>query len=212
MHWSSPHGDEAIAVVDGLASIEDAACPQGGVVIIESGAVASVRVQAGTRLIHVGPFESSPPSDGPYGCPDADGHGVHVVGPEGLWHISTPERTTRFYANSTCRTCRLTLFSVAQSTPYRSPSHEHSQAELMLVLDGAIRVGRDLAEAGRAIAINAGQRYGFQATANWAFLNYRRDASYLVREPRSEPILEDGGPKSTVPGDRAHLRSPPPPP
>jgi hypothetical protein len=67
-------------------------------------------------------------------------------------------------------------------------------------------VGRDLAEAGSAIAIDADQRYGFQATSNWAFLNYRRDASYLTREPRSAPILEDGGPQATVPGNRAHRR------
>ena len=203
LQWSSQHGDEAIYVLDGLVSIDDSSCPRDGVVIVESGATASARVDAGTRLIHFGPHESSPPADGPYGCPDAAGHGVHVVGPDGNSGSSTPERTTRFYANSACPRCRMTLFYVGQSTPYRSPSHEHSQAELTFVLDGAIRVGRDVVDAGSAVAIKADQRYGFQAAANWAFLNYRRDASYMIREPRSAPILEDGGARSMVPGDRA---------
>jgi quercetin dioxygenase-like cupin family protein len=206
MQWSPPHGDEAIYVLAGRASIDDGTCAGAGVVIVESAAPASLRVDAGSRLIHFGTYDPTPPSDGPYGRPDAAGHGVHVVGPDGQWNTSTPERTTRFYANSTCPTCRITLLYVAQATPYRAPSHEHSQDELLIVLDGAIKVGRQTAEAGSAVAIKAGQRYGFQATSNWSFLNYRRDASYLTRSPRSAPILEDGGSRSTVPGDRAHQR------
>ncbi|MEO5843093.1 MAG: hypothetical protein ABIQ73_14885 [Acidimicrobiales bacterium] len=201
LEWSVEHGDEALYVLEGSVSTGGLECPAGTAVIIESDAKAATVVLPGTRVAHFGPCDPSSPADGPLGAPHPDGHRIHVIGPRGRWATSTDDRAVRFYSDSTCATCRVSLFYVGQRPSYRSPSHIHSQDELTLVLTGSLRIGRGVANAGEVMAVAAHQRYSFEAAGPWSFLTYRRDASFITRDPKSAAVLEKLNPSLEEVGD-----------
>ena len=82
------------------------------------------------------------------------------------------------FADSSCETCRITLFFTGRDDEYVSSLHSHSVDELMVVVAGEVRFGNRRLHAGDAVAITGGHRYGFRSGPDgFAFLNYRRDAS-----------------------------------
>ena len=82
------------------------------------------------------------------------------------------------FADSSCETCRITLFLTGRDGPYTSSMHSHSADELMILVGGEVRFGSRRLHAGDAVAIVADHRYGFRSgDEGFAFLNYRRDAS-----------------------------------
>lgn len=194
--WRSPHGDEAIFVRTGRLTVGDAVCSEGGTVIIEAGARCVVRADADTDLFHFGPREPRPRTQGLRGAPGTEAHGVHVVPVDGGYLRSREGAPldSHMYADSCCDTCRINFFRVIGHGAYRTPSHLHSEDEIILVLDGEIRVGRDVLGPGTAIAIPGGYRYSYRASAPYAFLNYRADMSTVTMAPGSEPVLESERP------------------
>jgi hypothetical protein len=96
------------------------------------------------------------------------------------------------FADSTCPTCRITLFVTGRDEPYRSARHSHSADEVQYVTRGEVRFGSRVLRPGDAVAIAGGYRYRFQSgNAGFAFLNYRRDASEQTNDG-DIPRLEGG--------------------
>jgi hypothetical protein len=193
--WEGDHGDEVIYVRGGLFDWCGEACGPGTAVVVESGARGHVRaLVGGGELVHFGSGSVDPPTDGPYGAPDPENHGAHVVAtPTPLVtftdEIGTVRRASTF-ADSSCSTCRLTLLDVQSDGPGVSPSHAHSQDEIIFLLEGEMQVGRVGISAGQAIAVPADRRYGYRTKGAYEFLNYRKDASYYTRRPGDAPHLE----------------------
>jgi len=191
LRWEGAHGDEGVYVVDGAISVEDDMCETGGALIVESGVAAVLRADKPTELVHVGPGVGSPPTGGLLGAAEPVGHRVHVIGNEDADTMEFGAFAQVSFADSTCPTCRLTLFRVdGADAPYVVGSHLHSEDEIIHVLSGALQVGPRRVEAGMSIAISGGERYGFRTNGAFSFLNYRADASTVVTAPGSEPRLE----------------------
>lgn len=192
--WTQPHGDEAVYVARGQLDVDGhGSCDRAGAVVVEEGAECRFRAVRPTRLVHVGPYDPVQPVDGLYGPPAREGHGVHVVGELGVHSAIDGPRESCFLADSTCPTCRITLLFTSRLGAYRAASHTHSQDELIHLLWGELQVGRERILPGTTLAIRAGHRYGFRSTdAGYGFVNYRRDVSTYVTDPRSGPQLETG--------------------
>lgn len=191
--WDQGHGDEVLYVQDGRLHADGRECPTGGTVVIESDATAIVRAPVATTVVHMGPTDPRPPADGPYGPPDGPPHGVHVVGAGGTWAQPREGGTSRYFADSTCPTCRPTLLMVARGDDFAAPVHTHSQDELIYVLEGSILLGRRELGPGATLSVGAGVRYTFRGgPQGFCLINYRRDASFQGFVD-GRPPLEEGG-------------------
>lgn len=178
LEWGAPHGDEALYVLSGELDVGGRICPSGGAVVVESGATTAMGAPRGARVVHFGPHEAGPPSGGLYGAPAPLPHGVHVIGPGGMFAATGPGRDTRMFADSTCENCRITLFTTARDSEYVSSRHSHSVDEILYLMRGEIRFGSRELLPGDAVCIEGNQQYAFRSgPEGFAFLNYRRDAS-----------------------------------
>ena len=113
-------------------------------------------------------------------------------GREGRFQSGSREGSfARWYADSTCPTCRLCLIQVERSSSRLGPAHHHSQDEIIFVLGGAVGLGDRWLEPGNALFISRDARYRIgTGDAGYRFLNYRRDLSYQVYDPDDPPQLE----------------------
>lgn len=204
--WDGDHGDEALFVVDGRLDHDGSACRGDGAIVIESGAPARVFATSGTAVVHVGSAAPVAPTDGLFGAPAPAGHTVHVVNHADAHRVVYDDHPIEHhgFADSRCRTCRINLFEVDGAAGYRTPSHVHSQDEIIHVLRGELRVGPHRLRAGASIAVPAHTRYGFAATEEFAFLNYRRDVSWSMTKPGTPAMLEGDWP-DWVPASRRVL-------
>jgi uncharacterized cupin superfamily protein len=197
LRWTDQHGDEAVYVLAGDLRVvgrpEEASVGAGGAVIVESGVATRVLATSDCQLLHFGSTRSDPPTDGPYGPPSPHGHVVHAVGPGGVYAAVGEGRDTRFYADSSCPTCRITLMRTGRDAAYASPAHSHSQDELIHLLSGEITLGHSTLGPGDTLYVQADRRYTFTGGPNgFSFLNYRRDASMHAVVRGGEPKLEGG--------------------
>ncbi len=197
LRWANQHGDEAVYVVAGVLRVAgrhgDADVVAGGAAIVESGVFTEVLATADCQLLHFGAASSGPPVDGPYGAPMAGGHVVHAVGPAGIYAAVGDGRDSRFYADSSCPTCRITLMRTGRDRPYVSAPHSHSEDELIHLLSGQITVGRTTLGPGDTLYVEADRRYTFTGGPDgFSFLNYRCDASLHAIVRGGEPRLEGG--------------------
>jgi quercetin dioxygenase-like cupin family protein len=178
--WGSDHGDEAVYVVSGGVEVDGRACPAGGSVVVEAGVAAELVAPSGAELVHVGR----------HGGPTDGGETVHVVGPGGTYSRVGEGKDTRYFADSECPTCDVTLFTTGRAMRHESPAHSHSADELLHVLDGEIVVGRRHLGPGTTIAIHADRRYAFHS-AGFTFLNYRPTLATMTVD-RAAPPIEEG--------------------
>jgi quercetin dioxygenase-like cupin family protein len=203
LRWDDAHGDEILFVARGELRVgpggdgsSGRVCPEGGAVILEAGVPLEVSADGGAEILHFGPADPAPPAAGHFG-PSANGTEVHIVGPGGTWAQIEEGRDTRFFADSTCATCRPTLLYTGRDTgpegAYESPPHSHSQDELIHVLHGELQLGAMTAHAGDTLAISGDVRYKFRSPGpGFGFLNYRRDVSLMTTHRTDPPILEGG--------------------
>jgi hypothetical protein len=176
--WDGDHGDEALYLLQGDLLVDGRTCPEGGAVIVESRARGEVVAPSGADIVHFGPRDPDALGGGILGPPAPDGHGVHVVGPGGVYSACEPGRDTRLYADSTCERCRLFLLLTGRDHEYISSRHSHSADEIIFVLRGQIRFGSYTLGPGEAGAIRADLRYAFRSGPDgFAFLNYRAQPS-----------------------------------
>jgi hypothetical protein len=193
LRFGTDHGDEVVYVRSGSLDVDGRTCPSGGAVIVESGVAADLVASGPTDVLHFGPVDRDDAADG-RGADDDEpprGRTVHVVGPGGTWAAHDESRDTRYFADSTCETCRATLLFTGRSSAYESPAHSHSQDELIHVLHGELQLGATIAGPGATLAIAHDVRYRFRSPG-FAFLNYRCDASYQTLGRDEPPILEGG--------------------
>jgi hypothetical protein len=179
--WAGPHHDLGIYVVSGEVDVDGRTCPAGGAVIIEADVAATVSSAKGASIINVGSHDA----------PRHSGSQVHIVGPGGMWASVGDGRETRYFADSQCETCAITLFVTGRDHKHVSPIHSHSSDELIHVLSGSITVGRRVAGPGSTLAVAAGQRYGFKSDG-FSFLNYRPGPAVMTVD-RDAPPIEEGG-------------------
>jgi hypothetical protein len=195
LRWPDQHGDEAVYVVAGALEVDGRICPADGCVVVEANVAASARAIGPTQIVHVGPVDPNPPKDGLYGAPEPEGHHVHVVGPGGWFASGGRENVVaRWFADSTCATCRLSFFHVARTDGLvKDLPHTHTQDEIIYILGGSVIIGRHEYGPGHAIAIPANIRYTVTTGPNgMAFLNYRRDVSTQAYGKVKPPELEGG--------------------
>jgi hypothetical protein len=177
--WGPDHGEEAVYVVDGEVSLDGRSCPSRGAIVLEAGVPAQLVAPAGAAIVHLGRTDA----------PTTGGDTVHVVGPGGTYARIGGGKDTRYYADSECPTCDVTLFYTGRAQAHVSPAHSHSADELLHVLDGEIVVGRRHLGPGTTIAIHADRRYAFRSDG-FGFLNYRPALATMTVDRSAPPIVE----------------------
>jgi hypothetical protein len=103
-----------------------------------------------------------------------------------------------WFADSTCPTCRIALFTVFndKAGPKGGKPHIHTADEIIYVVEGSMRFGSYELGPDTSICIPANVRYGQSAGDNGCkFLNFRRDTSLQYYfEKGVEPVaLGEGG-------------------
>lgn len=194
LEWDGTHGDEGIYVVDGALDVDGQRCEADGAIVVEAGVACTARARGATQIVHVGPYDPAPPADGLYGAP-GPGKVVHVVGPRGWFASGDRERVdARWFADSTCPTCRISFFHVRLTEGNRKDiPHTHTQDEIIHVLSGSIVFARNEYGPGTSLVIPANMRYSVTTGPDGiGFLNYRRDVSVQGYGKIKGPELEGG--------------------
>jgi quercetin dioxygenase-like cupin family protein len=183
LNWDGAHGDEALYILEGTIEAAGTECGADGSIVIEAGAPGTVRAVTDTKLLHVGSTTEPAVSDGA---------GMHVVDAAGGRHVRFEGHPIEnvYFADSTCPTCQVVLFTVSCDEAHTAASHLHSEDEIIHVLDGELQVGPQTVKAGMSVAIPAGRRYGFRTPGAYKFINYRNDASTFTGAPGSDPVVE----------------------
>jgi quercetin dioxygenase-like cupin family protein len=206
--WPATHGDEALYVFEGELEVGGHRCPAGGAVIVESAVAATAVATQRSRIGHYGPRSAATTAAGPEGPPAPDGHRVHVVGPGGI--VAFGDETTigvRMLADSSCDTCRLSLFEVARDRSRQGRPHSHSADEIIFVVSGSMRLGAHELGPGSSLCIPGGVRYAeASGDGGCVFLNYRphaADRTEFVKgeEPVSRPETPRATPGLRTPND-----------
>lgn len=172
-------GEEAVYVVSGSVELDGRTCPAGGAVIAEGAASAELVAPDGAVLVRFGAR-----------VPAGDGRAVHVVGPGGTWAQVGDGRDTRYFADSECDTCDVTLFWTGREHAYESAPHSHSADELIHVVVGEIHVGRRVLGAGSTLAVARDRRYAFRTPGPFGFLNFR---PHVATHTRDGVTMAEGG-------------------
>ncbi|MCY3634454.1 MAG: hypothetical protein OXH23_02470 [bacterium] len=195
LRWGTEHGDEAVYVRSGGLVVDGRACPADGAVVVEAGVAATAIAESDTSIVHVGPTDPDPPTDGLRGPADSEGRGVRIVGADGVWATVDQAQRTRFFSDASAPTNRLWLLATDRPQYFESSAHSHSQDELIHVLRGEIRVGRRVVGAGDTLWVAADRRYKLYSGDDGVhFINYRRDASVMTSPNYDGPLLEAGEP------------------
>jgi len=157
-------------------------------VIVEAGASGTIRAIADSKLVHVGSTTHPSVTEGT----GATAPGMHVVDSAGGRHVRFDGHPieNNYFADSTCPSCQIVLFTVSCDEAHTAASHLHSEDEIIHVIEGELQVGPQTVKAGMSVAIPAGRRYGFRTPGAYKFINYRRDASTFTGAPGSDPVAE----------------------
>ena len=192
MSWNSGHREESLYVLSGALEVDGRTIPEGGAIVLEDGVPLRARAVSATKIAHFGTWAADPARHVLYGPPRESDHVAHLVGPKG-WYVSGfPGVEAKWFADSTCETCRVTFFEI-DSKPGGSPGqHLHSQDELIYILKGKIFLGKRECGPGTVLCIPGDVRYSFNGGPEpYGFLNYRPDASTTVHFERGpDPITE----------------------
>jgi quercetin dioxygenase-like cupin family protein len=198
--WPPAHGDEALYVFAGELTVGGQRCPAGGAVIVESDVAVTITATQRSRIGHYGSRSGAAPGGGPHGPAAPDGHGVHVVGRKGIVAFGDPSTIgVRFLADSSCATCRLSLFEVARDTARQGRPHSHSADEIIYVVSGSMRLGAHDLGPGTSLCIPGGVRYAeASGERGCVFLNYRPDVSDRTEfPPGGPPVSRLEAPRAT---------------
>lgn len=194
--WDGQHGDDVLYVFEGGLRHVDRRCPPDGAVIVESGVTAELVAVGPTRVAHFGAVEDEPPSSGRFGPPEAEGHGVHVVGPRGQFFSGAREGVhATWYADATCATCRAQLLKVhaGPQDKRNGPPHHHTEDEIIYLIEGTVRIGKTVFTPKTSLSIPGMARYALTGgPEGHTFLNYRRDVSEQVYDRDDPALLETG--------------------
>jgi quercetin dioxygenase-like cupin family protein len=188
--WGAAHDDEAVWIRSGRVEVDGATWGPGAAVVVEAGVEAHLVVLDDAELVHVGSSERSHATS--LVGPPAPGREIHAMADVTRLPALGGEPVIDFYADSFCDSCRISFFEVAGAEAFRSPSHVHSEDEILHVVEGELAVGSAVAGVGASIFVPGGVRYAFRTPGPFAFLNYRRDASTCTLRPGTPAFLEAG--------------------
>jgi hypothetical protein len=106
--------------------------------------------------------------------------------------LASPDLLGSYYADGSCPGCALQIFDVdgRKLRRFVAPSHYHSEDEIIFVIEGTLRFGRQTLDAGCAVSVPGMRRYAFRTIDGFRFINYRASPSYVVERPGSAPIDE----------------------
>lgn len=175
------HGEEAFYVLDGDIRIDGTVVPAGGAVVLH--ADEPCMLDGPGRVAHFASDERG-----------AAG-GRHLIGPGGWYRSGSPGGSqATWFTDSTCDGCGVALFRVERDTPHnRGRSHSHSADEILLLVEGAIRLGAHQVQTGEGVYIPADTRYAITCgPVKHVFLNYRARASTQVYDDDPTPLPENG--------------------
>ena len=189
--WPDTHGEEAVYVLDGAVELDGVAVPTGGAVILHADAPCRLTAPVGARLAC---FSAGlgPPGRAEHRSVRRE---RHVVGPSGWYRSGSPGGSQAvWFADSTCEGCDVALFRVERDTPgNRGRTHRHSADEILLLVEGGIRLGAHAVPTGHAVLIPADTPYAVTSgETKHAFLNYRPTASIQRYEGDPDPLPETG--------------------
>jgi quercetin dioxygenase-like cupin family protein len=210
--WDGPHSEQILYVFEGALEVAGQACPAGGAIVIEADVATEVRATAESRIGHYGSRSLTPPDCPINGVPEHSGHGVHVVGPGGLYRFG--ERATiagRWLADGRCATCRAVLFEVARDTPRQGKPHHHSADEIIYVVEGSVKLGALEMFAGSSLCIPGSVRYAEASGENGAvFLNFRPTGSlrtdfFKDAPPETDPEAQSNFDGYEIVNDVVHI-------
>lgn len=173
-------GEGAAYVLEGSIVVDGIEVPTGGAAVLHGGAEVEVTGDARLACFGGGPTEG----DGDH----------HLLGPGGRSRTVAPSGSrATWFADSTCPGCDVALFWVERRTPgERGRSHSHTADEILLVLDGSIRLGAHEVPAGQAVFVPADVRYAVTSgPEGHRFLNYRASASLQHYEGDAEALPEN---------------------
>jgi hypothetical protein len=181
--WDGSHGDEGLYILEGTVEAAGAECGPEGAIVVEAGATGTVRAITDTKLLHVGSTAEPPVTEGA---------GMHVVDAAAGRHVRFEGHPIEniYFADSTCPTCEIVLFTVSSDEAHVAASHLHSEDEIIHVIDGELQVGPQTLRPGMSVAIPAGRRYGFRTPGAYRFMNYRKAASTFTGAPGTDPVVE----------------------
>jgi quercetin dioxygenase-like cupin family protein len=179
LSWDDQHSDQALYVFSGALEVGDLRCEERSAVIVESNVPATVTATERSRIGHWGSWDAAVPQNGFNGPTSSEGHRIHVLGPKGFYRSGNPDDVAvRSFANSTCDTCRISLFEVTRSKKRAGRPHSHSADEIIFITDGLVELGSYKLGPGSSLCIPGGVRYAEGSGEGGAvFINYRRDAS-----------------------------------
>jgi quercetin dioxygenase-like cupin family protein len=191
MAWGEDHRDEVLLIGEGEADA-GVRVGAGDAVIVERGVPFELTARGPCDVWHWGSSEEPSgllglPLDGEkeaYVVQNSDRAGREVLTEEGAMVA------IRYWADSSRITNRLALFEVSGDGGHRAPSHSHSANEVICILDGTLRVGKNSLIPKMSIYIPSGYRYGYQAAGPYRFVNFRADASMVTTLPGEPPRLE----------------------
>jgi quercetin dioxygenase-like cupin family protein len=186
LEWPARHGEEALYVLaGGLAGDDGAEVGAGGAVILHAGGTCTLRAVVPTRVAHFWSTDGGSIAAGPAER--------HVVGADG-WAVSGSREASfaTWFADSSCEGCDVTLMKVERDTPgNRGRAHTHSAEEIIVVIDGEIRLGAHPLPAGTAVHVPADTRYAVTCgERHHAFLNYRATSSTQHYAGDADPVPE----------------------
>jgi quercetin dioxygenase-like cupin family protein len=195
LHVERPPGDEAIIVLDGTVEHAGRAIVAGGGFVVEAGASVSLQASGAARLAHFGAVDERA-GEISARRPAAHVPLVHVYHDIGETRqtprLASPDLLGSYYADGSCPGCALQIFDVdgRKLRRFVAPSHYHSEDEIIFVIEGTLRFGRQTLDAGCAVAVPSMRRYAFRTVDGFRFINYRASPSYVVERPGSAPIDE----------------------
>jgi quercetin dioxygenase-like cupin family protein len=193
--WAEHHGDEVVYVLSGEIEVDGRSCTSETAIVVESDAPAVVTARSAAEIVHMGPVSPEPFGDGPLALPYPGQHHVHVINADDVpvnrfVHPDGTVGVSRWYADGVCRTCRLALVRNQSDDPASTPSHSHSQGEIMYLIRGDLKFGPTRVTPGSSVYIPGGRRYSFRSDNGFEFINYRRGLSTFVGRPDSDPTFE----------------------
>jgi hypothetical protein len=182
VEWPPSHGEDAIYVLEGSATVDGRTVPAGGAIVLHRDE--PCRVGGPARLAHFSAGGTEP---------TGRAGGRHLLGPGGLSRSGSPTGSqATWFADSTCDGCDVALFRVERDTPgNRGRGHSHSADEILFLVEGGIRLGAHELPRDHAVFIPADTRYAITCgPVKHAFLNYRPTASTQIYEGETEPLPE----------------------
>jgi quercetin dioxygenase-like cupin family protein len=182
VEWRQSQVSHLVYVLDGAAYSSDEPLTKDGSLIVAGGASATLRAgDAPLTLLH---FHPSPESV----KPTRSGGCVHLVNRKDApyYTYDSPETQRKFtdgvvFADSGCSSCGLWLHESRLPGDVTIGRHFHTEDEIIVVLDGCLKLGRQELRLGDAVAIDANTMYTFKTGADGLrFINFRPSEPYVV--------------------------------